>query len=104
MDTPETSNQIVENLGAMAVLGGALLLGVRWILSHVTKLSDQNFKILTGLLEKNTTTMGEVSEVVRQNTALLSEVGAKISNCALATQIIARTEPLNPSPTGVKDP
>lgn len=75
---------VVENLTAVAVIGGAFLLGVRWILHHVSKLQDQNFKIMTDLLEKNHTALGEVTEVLRQNNTLLGVVTGKIERCGVA--------------------
>lgn len=79
------SDGVVENVTAVAVIGGALLLGVRWILVHVSKLQEQNFKILTDLVKENNTTLGEVSEVIRQNSTLLGVVTGKIERCAAAS-------------------
>lgn len=72
----------VENLSAVAVLAAGFLIGVRWILAHVSKLSDQQFKIMAELLKKNHALMGEVTEVLRQNSRLLESVQRVMERCA----------------------
>lgn len=80
----------IENLGAVAVLGAGFLVGVRWILAHVSKLSDRQFEIMNGLLEKNHTLIGEVAEILRQNNRLLASVQRKMES--LPEVLTAATE------------
>jgi hypothetical protein len=78
----------LENLSAIAVLGAGFLVGVRWILAHITKLSDRQFEIMNGLLRENHKLIGEVAEILRQNNHLLGEVGDQVGRCAIAEKVL----------------
>lgn len=71
----------VENLGAMGVIAVACILGLRWILVHTSNLAKQNHEVLTELVAANHKLLGELKEVLRENTRVIRDVIQKCEMC-----------------------
>ena len=77
-----------ENLSALGVLGGAFLLGLKWLLAHTSKLLEQtqalqkqSNQIMQTTVAENTKIMGQVSGALRENTDRLRELTVAIQQC-----------------------
>jgi len=77
-----------ENLSALGVMGGAFLLGLKWLLAHTSKLLEQtqalqqqSNEIMQTTVADNTKMFGEVSAALRENTERLRELTSVVNSC-----------------------
>lgn len=81
----EVDVRMFEQLGAMGVVCVVLVLGAKWLISHVTSMSDRYYKLIEDQLEKNRVVMEQLGKVIGENTSVLNRVGSAIERCESAS-------------------
>ena len=80
----EVDVRMFEQLGAMGVVCVVLVLGARWLISHVTSLSDRYYKLIEDQLDKNREVMEKLGGIIGENTSALNRMNSAVEKCESA--------------------